>query len=104
MKGQKRVGVYVRVSTADKQSTAMQESELKAFAGKRRWVIHRIYSDQGESGAKSHRPALDEMWADCRKRKIDIVLVWSLDRLARSLKQLIEGLEELGQLGIDLVS
>lgn len=104
MKAKKTVGVYVRVSTADKQSTAMQEAELKAFAEKRGWVIYRVYSDQGESGAKVSRPALDEMWRDCRKRRFDIVLVWSLDRLARSMKQLIEGLDEFRELGIDFVS
>ena len=75
MKGKKRVGVYVRVSTVDKQSTAMQEAELRAFAEKRGWVIYRVYSDQGESGAKVSRPALDDMWCDCRKRKFDILLV-----------------------------
>jgi DNA invertase Pin-like site-specific DNA recombinase len=101
---EKKCAVYVRVSTADKQSTALQEHELRSFAEKRGWKIYRLYADKGESGAKVNRPALDEMWSDCRKRKVDIVLVWSLDRLARSLRQLIEGLEECRRLGIDFVS
>jgi DNA invertase Pin-like site-specific DNA recombinase len=99
----KRCGVYVRVST-DLQHTDAQESELKAFIQARGWVIHRIYADRGVSGAQKSRPALDQLWTDCRKRKIDVCLVWSLDRLARSLKQLIESLEEFRQLGMDFIS
>src|SRR5205823_7352676 len=53
---------------------------------------------------KPKRPALDELMTDCRKRKIDVVLVWKFDRFARSLKQLILALEEFKDLGIDFVS
>jgi len=98
------VGVYTRVSTADRQDTKAQESELRAFAEKRDWKIYRVYSDRGESGAKEKRPALDELWRDCKQGRLDIVCVWSLDRLARSLKQLIESLEEFRRLKIDFVS
>jgi DNA invertase Pin-like site-specific DNA recombinase len=98
----KRAGVYVRVSTAT-QETDMQETELRAYAEARGWMIHKVYADQGISGAKSNRPALDEMWADCRRRKIDICMVWALDRLSRSLKDLIGALEEFRRLGVDFV-
>lgn len=99
----KRVGIYARCSTPE-QSTEAQVASLKEFAAARGWSVHKVYEDHGISGGKASRPALDEMWVDCRKRKIDICLVWSLDRLARSLKQLIQGLDEFRQLGIDFVS
>jgi DNA invertase Pin-like site-specific DNA recombinase len=104
MTKEKVCGVYTRVSTADRQDTKAQESELRTFAEKRGWKIYRVYSDRGESGAKEKRPALDELWRDCRQGHIDVVCVWSLDRLARSLKQLIESLEEFRRLKIDFVS
>src|SRR6516162_8178157 len=104
MAAEKVVGIYTRVSTVDRQDTKAQESEMRAFAEKRGWKIFRVYSDRGESGAKENRPALDELWRDCRQRRIDVVCVWSLDRLARSLKQLIESLEEFRRLKIDFVS
>jgi DNA invertase Pin-like site-specific DNA recombinase len=98
----KRVGIYARCSTQE-QSTESQVTALKEFATARGWTVEKIYSDNGVSGAKAKRPGLDAMWADCRKRKIDICLVFALDRLARSLKQLIEALDEFGRLGIDFV-
>jgi putative DNA-invertase from lambdoid prophage Rac len=102
MQKNRRVGVYVRVSLGT-QSTQAQEVALNDFAAAKGWCIHKVYADTGVSGAKEHRPALDEMWADCRKRRIDTCLIFSLDRLARSLKQLIHSLDEFGRLGIDLV-
>jgi len=104
MAAEKVVGIYTRVSTADRQDTKAQENELRALAEKRGWKVFRVYSDRGESGAKERRPALDELWRDCRQRRIDVVCVWSLDRLARSLKQLIESLEEFRRLKVDFVS
>jgi DNA invertase Pin-like site-specific DNA recombinase len=104
MSQQRVVAIYTRVSTADRQDTRPQENELRAFAEKRGWKIYRVYSDRGESGAKEKRPALNELWRDCKQGRIDIVCVWSLDRLARSLKQLIESLEEFRRLKIDFVS
>jgi DNA invertase Pin-like site-specific DNA recombinase len=98
----KRAGVYVRVST-DGQDTEMQESELKEYCARRGWEAI-LYRDRGHSGAKQDRPALNSLLSDLRKRKVDIVLVWSLDRLARSLKQLLTISEECRSLGVDLVS
>ncbi|HZC23207.1 MAG TPA: recombinase family protein, partial [Candidatus Binatia bacterium] len=63
-----------------------------------------LYRDHGQSGAKQDRPALNSLLNDLRKRKIDVILVWSLDRLARSLKQLLSISEECRALGVDLVS
>jgi DNA invertase Pin-like site-specific DNA recombinase len=98
----KRCGIYARCST-DSQSTEVQVAALKEFATARGWVVTKVFEDRGVSGATERRPALDAMWADCRKRQLDLILVTALDRLARSLKQLIETLDQLGRLHIDLV-
>ena len=100
-----RAAVYVRVSTTE-QSTRVQESELKEYVQRRGWLVHKIYRDQAISGTRSSRPALDELMADCRRRKaaIDVVLVWKFDRFARSLRQLVNAFEEFRQLGINFVS
>ena len=102
MKKQKRVAIYTRVSTQD-QSTKAQEYELQQFAKNRGWSVVRVYTDK-KSGATSSRPALDELMADCRKRKVDVVLVWKFDRFARSLRHLVTALEEFKKLAIDFVS
>lgn len=102
MNSKKRAAIYVRVSTND-QSVAMQEEELLQYCGRRGWESI-LYRDHGQSGAKQDRPALDSLLSDLRKRKIDVILVWSLDRLARSLKQLLIISEDCRALGVDLVS
>ena len=100
----KVAGIYVRVSTdGGRQDTKLQENELRTLAAKRGWRVFKVYEDH-ESGAKVNRPGLDEMWRDCRRGKLDVVAVWSLDRLARSLKQLIESLEEFRRLNVDFIS
>jgi len=96
----KRAGIYVRVSTGE-QDTAMQEAELKECAERRGWQI-KIYRDQGQCGAKENRPALDALLSDVRRGRIDVVMVWSCDRLARSLHHLLELSEEFRSLNVDL--
>lgn len=103
MSTQKAAAIYVRTSTADKQDPAGQETELRALVEKRGWRVFKVYRDHGYSGACASRPAFDEMWADCRRGKISVVCVWALDRFGRSLKNLIEGLEELQRLGVDFL-
>jgi DNA invertase Pin-like site-specific DNA recombinase len=103
MEKTKRVGLYLRVST-DAQQTKMQESELRRYAEARGWEIQHIYSDRGVSGRKDIRPALQELMAACRQRKIDVVLVWKFDRFARSLRHLVTALEEFKHLGVDFIS
>jgi DNA invertase Pin-like site-specific DNA recombinase len=98
----KLAGIYVRVSTVD-QETDLQETELKEYCERRGWTPI-LYRDHGQSGAKQDRPALNSLLSDLRKRRVDIILVWSLDRLARSLKQLLTISEECKSLGVDLVS
>ncbi len=98
----KRAAIYVRVSTAE-QETDLQEHELQEYCERRGWSCV-VYRDKGQSGAKNDRPALTAMMNDLRRRKIDVVVVWALDRLARSLKQLLSIAEECRSVGVDLVS
>ena len=98
----KRAAIYVRVSTSQ-QETDMQETELKEYCDNRSWTCT-VYKDRGQSGAKNDRPALNALLRDMRKRRFDVVIVWSLDRLARSLKQLLSIAEECKALDVDLVS
>ena len=96
----KRAGIYVRVSTGE-QDTAMQEAELKESAQRRGWEV-KVYRDHGQSGAKERRPGLDALLGEIRRHKIQVLMIWSLDRLARSLRQLLNLAEELHALGVDL--
>ena len=98
----KRAAIYVRVSTAE-QDTDMQETELRQYVESRGWECV-VYRDKAQSGAKNDRPALNAMLSDLRRRKFDVVVVWKLDRLARSLRQLLTIGEECRSLGVDLVS
>jgi len=98
-----RVALYARVSTAD-QSTDSQLLDLRRYVSERGWNIFKEYVDEGISGTKDSRPALDELMNDAKKRRFDMVLVWRFDRFARSTKHLILALEEFRNLGIDFVS
>jgi DNA invertase Pin-like site-specific DNA recombinase len=99
---QKRAALYVRVSSGE-QHTESQERALREYVQRRAWVLHKIYRDKC-TGATANRPGLDELLKDCRHRSIDVVVVWKFDRFARSLKNLIVGLELCRALGIDFVS
>jgi len=98
-----RVALYARVSTTD-QSTDSQLLDLRRYVSERGWNIFKEYVDEGVSGTKDSRPALNELMDDARKRRFDVVLVWRFDRFARSTKHLILALEEFRNLGIDFVS
>jgi DNA invertase Pin-like site-specific DNA recombinase len=82
----------------------MQLAELREHAARRGWQIVGEFVDEGFSGARERRPALDRLWVDCRKRKVDAVLVYRYDRFARSLRQLVNAMEEFRALGIDFIS
>src|SRR6266436_4613546 len=99
----KRAALYVRVSS-EEQNTAAQERALREYVQRRGWKLQQIYRDQGISGASSNRPALNELLKGCRRGSVDVVVVWKFDRFARSLKQLLSGLEMCRALGIDFVS
>jgi DNA invertase Pin-like site-specific DNA recombinase len=99
----KRAALYLRVSTVD-QTTANQERELREIAGRSGCEITKVYKDHGISGAKGRdkRPSFDALCRDAAQRKFDVVMAWSVDRLGRSLQDLIGFLSELHALGIDL--
>src|SRR6188472_1460171 len=99
----KHAVLYLRVSTIE-QTTANQERELQAIAERMGWEIVKVYKDHGISGAKSRngRPAFDALCKAAAKREFDIVMAWSVDRLGRSLQDLVGFLSELQALRIDL--
>ena len=99
----KKVAIYARVST-DRQTTDSQLHELREFVRRAKWKVYREYIDNGYSGKNTQRPAYTEMLNDARRRQFDLLIVWKLDRLSRSLKDLITTLDELGHLGIDFIS
>jgi DNA invertase Pin-like site-specific DNA recombinase len=99
----KRAAVYVRVSTVD-QHPETQLHDLRQFAVQRGFQIVQEYTDHGFSGTKARRPALDQLMEDARRRKFDVLMVWSIDRLARSTKHLLQTLDELNGLGIQFLS
>ena len=97
-----RAAIYARVSTLDQQPEN-QLQELRRYADARGWTAVE-YVDRGVSGAKDRRPALDQLLTDARRRRLDVVVCWRLDRLGRNLKHLITLLEELQALGVAFVS
>jgi len=97
------VALYARVSTTD-QSTDSQLLDLRRYVSERIWQSYKEYVDEGISGTKDSRPALNELMNDAKKRRFHVVLVWRFDRFARSTKHLILALEEFKNLGIDFVS
>jgi DNA invertase Pin-like site-specific DNA recombinase len=99
----KGAALYVRVSS-EEQNTGAQERALTEYVQRRGWKVQDIYRDHGISGAKSNRPALNELLKACRRGSVDVVVVWKFDRFARSLKQLMSGLEMCRALRIDFVS
>jgi DNA invertase Pin-like site-specific DNA recombinase len=98
----KRAAVYMRVSTVD-QHPETQLHDLRGLAAQRGFQIVHEYTDK-ISGAKARRPGLDQLLADARRRKFDVVLIWSFDRIARSVRHFLEVLDELNQLQIEFIS
>lgn len=101
----KRVAFYVRVSTVD-QHPETQLRKLREYAQHRGLSVaqEHEYVDHGFGGAKARRPALDRMLDDARRRRFDVLLVWSCDRLARSTKHFLQVLDELDSSGVQFVS
>jgi len=92
----KRVGIYLRVST-DGQTTANQRRELEAVAERSGWEVVAIYEDAGISGSngRDKRPGFDRLLNDATARKVNMIAAWSVDRLGRSLQDLVGFLNEL---------
>ena len=99
----KRAALYIRVSTID-QHPETQLHDLRQFASQRGLQIVKEYTDHGFSGTKARRPALDELMEDARRHRFDVLMVWSIDRLARSTKHLLQTLDELNGRGIQFLS
>ena len=99
----KRACIYLRVSTAE-QTTENQRRELMAVAERSGWQVVHVFEDAGLSGSKGRdqRPALAAMMKAVNRREIDIVAAWSVDRLGRSLIDLIELLKDLHAKRVDL--
>ena len=102
-KRHKRVALYVRVST-DHQSVRNQEIELQAVAERHGWTVVAVYRDQGISGAKGRdkRPGLDKLLQAVARKEFDMVAAWSVDRLGRSLIDLVGILQEFHAKHVDL--
>jgi DNA invertase Pin-like site-specific DNA recombinase len=99
----KRVAIYLRVSTSE-QTTDNQRRELEAVAARHEWDVAGVFKDAGISGAKGreHRPGLDAVMKAVSRREVDMVAAWSVDRLGRSLTDLLDFLRELHAKGVDL--
>jgi DNA invertase Pin-like site-specific DNA recombinase len=99
----KRVAIYLRVSTS-KQETGNQRRELEAVAKRSGWQVVRVFEDAGISGAKGRdqRPGLDAMMKAVNAKEFDMVAAWSVDRLGRSLTDLLSILRGLHDKGVDL--
>jgi DNA invertase Pin-like site-specific DNA recombinase len=99
----KKVAIYLRVST-DSQTTQNQRRELEAVAARSGWQIVRVYEDAGISGAKGRdkRPGLDALMKAVNAKEFDMVAAWSVDRLGRSLTDLLVILQALRDKGVDL--
>jgi DNA invertase Pin-like site-specific DNA recombinase len=98
----KRVVLYLRVSTLD-QHPESQACDLRQLAAQRGYTIQHEYVDV-ISGAKARRPGLDQLLADARKHRFDVVLVWAFDRMARSVRHFLEVLDEINHLSIEFIS
>src|SRR6266446_2895617 len=103
MTGPKRAAIYLRTSTSS-QHTENQRLELERIAERRGWKIAEVYEDFGISGAKGRdkRPALDRMLKDANRRRFDLVMAWSIDRVGRSLSDLLGTIQHLEAVGVDL--
>ena len=99
----KRAAIYVRVST-DRQTIENQVRELRQIAERRGWQVIEQYSDAGISGAKGRdgRPGLDQMLKDAQRRRFDVIMAWAIDRLGRSLIDLLGTIQALEACGVDL--
>ena len=97
-----RVGLYARVSTHDQQTIKLQLEEMRQYAGRRDWSVAVEVKDI-KSGA-SERAKREALLKAARRREIDVIVVWKLDRWGRSLADLVTSLAELSELGVGFVS
>lgn len=99
------VGLYARVSTLKKgQDPELQLRPLRDYAKARGWTVQGEYIDKGISGNTAKRPELERLLDDAKKRKLDIILIWKIDRLWRNCRYLINTIEDLQACGVMLIS
>lgn len=100
----KRIGIYARVSTRNGQTVENQLRQLNEVANRMGWSIAAVWTDEGISGSKGRdqRPGFDQMITAVNRREVDLVAAWSVDRLGRSLQDLIGFLADLQAKGCDL--
>ena len=97
-----RVGLYARVSTQDQQTLPMQNRAMREYAARRGWTIAMQVKEVGSGAAQRQRR--EELLEAARRREIDVVVVWRLDRWGRSVTDLLATLQELEHLGVGFVS
>src|SRR5215217_6869268 len=99
-----RAALYLRVST-DEQTVERQERELRELAARARHEVVEVYCDNGVSGAlaRAKRPAFNRLHHDAVRHRFDVVIAWSVDRLGRSLQDLVEFMQHLRALNVDLI-
>ncbi|OYW27740.1 MAG: resolvase [Caulobacter sp. 12-67-6] len=100
----KRVAIYARVSTDRNQTVENQLRELQTVAQRSGWIVVGVHTDEGISGAKGRdqRPAYDALLKAVSRREIDLIAAWSVDRLGRSLSDLVAFLGDIQAKGVDL--
>lgn len=98
----KRIAIYLRVSTQE-QNTDLQLVDIKNYVASKGWSITQVYEDKA-TGTNSNRVDLKRMLEDARLKKFDVIICWKLDRLFRSLKDLVYTLQELSDLEIEFVA
>jgi DNA invertase Pin-like site-specific DNA recombinase len=103
MTSSRRAAIYGRVSTGW-QTPDNQIIALKEIAARRGWEVVEVYIDHAISGTKKRdkRPAFDQLLKDASRRKFDVVMAWAIDRVGRSLRNLLETIEHLEATGVDL--
>lgn len=104
----KKVGIYTRVSTEEQATSGIsleaQKEKLRQYCNFNRWAIIKEYIDAGLSGGTLNRPGLQQLLVDAKKGLINVVLVYKLDRLSRSLRDIILTMDDFRQYNIDFVS
>jgi DNA invertase Pin-like site-specific DNA recombinase len=98
-----RIGIYARVSTTD-QDCSQQLRELRDYAAARKWDVQGEYVDHAVSGKKDSRPAMNELMDAARRRAIDAIVCWKIDRWGRSMPHFVGSVQELGSLGVRFIA
>ena len=102
MKQAHRAGLYARVSTSDQQTLPLQITAMTEYAERRGWTV--VTAVQDVNGGTRQRPKREELIQKARRRQLDVIVVWRLDRWGRSLSDVLQSLQELRALKVDFVS